>query len=269
MSSIEWKDKVWVVTGGGSGIGAALCSHFAHKGASVVVADLDLTSAERVTRGCPGSFAIKCDVSVEEDVHRLVQTVISRFGRIDVYFSNAGIHFGGIGAMGADRHTASQWEKIWKVNVQSHIFAIQALLPHFRLQKGGTFIVTASAAGLLSQIGDVSYSTTKHAAVGLAEAIAIAHSDEGVRVFCLCPQAVDTPMIRAPSNESVTESFVNPAAVDGVISADEVAKCVDESLQKGRFLILPHPKVSQYFQQKAADYDRWLSGMRRWRRSML
>jgi NAD(P)-dependent dehydrogenase (short-subunit alcohol dehydrogenase family) len=267
MSSRPWEGAVWVVTGGGSGIGEAVVTHFAAMGSRVVVADIDLKAAERVANKC-GGIPIQCDVSREEDVKHLVVTTIARFGKIDVFFSNAGIHFGGIGGMGAEAHSASQWEKIWKVNVQSHVFAIQALLPHFRTQKKGTFIVTASAAGLLSQIGDVSYSTTKHAAVGLAEAIAIAHSDEGVRVLCLCPQAVDTPMIRPPSDSPVT-TFVNPAAVDGVVTPEEVAKCVDAAIQKGTFLILPHPKVTQYIQNKAADYDRWIAGMRRWRRSML
>lgn len=251
------------MTGAANGIGEGLAWRYAADGATVFVADMDLKRAQLVAQQIGGKArAVKCDVSREEDVKELVATAVREAGRIDFFISNAGIHLGGIGADGADRHTPAQWEKIWRVNVLSHVFAIQALLPHFRAAGKGRFLVTASAAGLLSQIGDVSYSTTKHAAVGFAEAVAIAHGDEGVAVHCLAPQAVSTAM-----NPGVGAQ--NPAIADGVLSVEQVAEEVVQACKKGTFLILPHAKVATYVARKAQDYDKWLAGMRKWRRSML
>ena len=254
------------MTGGGSGIGAGLCRKWASLGARVFVSDRDLSLAESVAREVGGE-AVRCDVGVAEQVHALVKTVEERAGRVDVFFSNAGLHLGGTGADGADRHSREEWERVWRVNVLSHVEAFRALLPLFRRQKKGRFVVTASAAGLLSQVGDASYSASKHAAVGLAEALAIAHGDEGVAVHCVCPQAVDTAMGRAGKGKEGDAK--NPAAGDGVLSVDEVAESVARGIEEGRFLILPHARVAEYVARKAADHDRWIAGMRRWRRSLL
>ncbi len=253
--------EVVVVTGAANGIGEGIARRYASDGAVVFLADRDVERAVVIAREIGGT-AIKCDVQLEVDVKRLVEAVIKQSGRIDFFVSNAGIHLGGVGADGLDRHTPAQWDRIWRVNVLSHVLCIQALLPHFRRQGRGRFLVTASAAGLLSQIGDASYSASKHAAVGIAEAIAIAHGDEGVTVHCLCPQAVLTNM-----NPGIGKD--NPATVDGVLTVEQVAQEVVDACKSGKFLILPHPQVGKYFARKAQDYDKWLLGMRKWRRSML
>jgi NAD(P)-dependent dehydrogenase (short-subunit alcohol dehydrogenase family) len=293
---------VVVVTGGGSGIGAAIAKRLAKdKNVFVVVSDVNLSLASAVAKEI-GGRAVSCDVGVESDVRKLVADTVEKHGRIDFFVSNAGIHLRGMGADGLDRHTTAgsfllyllllffkksnkkkEWERIWRINVLAHVWAFKACLPHFRKQKSGRFLVTASAAGLLSQIGDASYSTTKHAAVGLAENMAISHGDENIRVHCLCPQAVDTAMnsgtgkqvnkklcsVFRKSNCIIFPENKNPAISDGVLTPDQVAECVVEAVANEKFLILPHPKVLQYLRGKAQDYDKWLGGMRKWRRSML
>jgi NAD(P)-dependent dehydrogenase (short-subunit alcohol dehydrogenase family) len=257
---MSWREVV-VVTGAANGIGEGIARRYAADGAVVYLADRDVERAQVIAREI-GAKALQCDVAVEENVKRLVETVVKEAGRVDFFVSNAGIHLGGVGADGMDRHTPAQWDRIWRVNVLSHVLCFQALLPHFRRQKKGRFLVTASAAGLLSQIGDASYSATKHAAVGIAEAIAIAHGDEGVIVHCLAPQAVLTNMNAGAGKD-------NPALVDGVLTVEQVAQEVVDATKSGKFLILPHPKVGTYVARKAQDYDKWLLGMRKWRRSML
>ena len=252
---------VVVVTGAANGIGEGLARRYAADGATVYLADRDVERAQAIAKEIGGK-AIKCDVALEEDVKRLVETVVREAGRIDFFISNAGIHLGGIGGDGLDRHTPAQWDRIWRVNVLSHVLCIQALLPHFRRAGKGRFLVTASAAGLLSQIGDASYSVSKHAAVAIAEAVAIAHGDEGVTVHCLAPQGVLTNM-----NPGVGKD--NPALADGVLTVEQVAQAVVDAVAAGTFLILPHPQVAKYVARKAQDYDKWLLGMRKWRRSML
>ncbi|MEW6184358.1 MAG: SDR family oxidoreductase [Thermodesulfobacteriota bacterium] len=243
------KDKVIVVTGGAAGIGEALCRRFARDGAKgVVVADIDEGKAAAVARGIKGK-AFRCDVSREEDIINLVRFTEEQWGPIDLFCSNAGII-----AVGGVECPNDQWQRIWEVNVLAHIYAGRAVIPGMIKRGGGAIMITSSAAGLLSQIGSMPYSVTKHAAVGLAENMAITYGDQGIKVFALCPQAVRTAM--AGPDGGV-------AAVDGLMEPDQVAEAVIAGLEKEEFLILPHPEVKTYIQRKTSDYDRWLQGMRR------
>ena len=253
---MKLKDKVAVVTGGASGIGAALCRRFAEEGArAVVVVDCNEVGAKAVAEEI-GGVAITADVTVEADVINVVNETESRFGRIDLFCSNAGI-------TSMDGPTAASapndvWRASWEVNLMAHVYAARAVLPKMIERGEGYLLNTSSAAGLLSQIGSAPYSVTKHASVAFAECLAIAHGDDGIKVSVLCPQAVRTPMLGGFEDGSV-------AGVDGVLEPSEVADCVIEALDEERFLILPHPKVLTYMQRKASDYDRWLGGMRRLR----
>jgi NAD(P)-dependent dehydrogenase (short-subunit alcohol dehydrogenase family) len=251
---MELRDKVAVVTGGANGIGAALARRFAPEGArAVVVVDLDLTHAEAVAAEVHG-VAFKADVGVEADVIRVVRETEQRFGGIDLWCSNAGILF-----IGGVETPNVQWQKIWDVNVMAHVYAARAVLPGMLARGGGYLLHTASAAGLLSQIGSATYSVTKHAVVALAEWLSITHAEQGIKVSVLCPQAVRTNMLAGTEDGSV-------AGVDGVIEPEQVARVVVEGLADERFLILPHPQVAEYMKRKATDYDRWLAGMRRLQR---
>ncbi|MBI2424255.1 MAG: SDR family oxidoreductase [Candidatus Hydrogenedentes bacterium] len=253
---MEVKGKSVVVTGGGSGIGEALARRFAAEGARVVVSDINEAGAARVV-GEIGGVAVRTDVAREEDVIALVAAAERAHGPIDLFVSNAGIGCPDPG------HAASasneDWQRIWEINVMSHIFAARALLPAMMARKSGAFLITASAAGLLSQIGSAPYAVTKRAAVAFAESLAITHGDDGVEVYCLCPQGVRTPMV----------GDSGPQHVDGVIEPEEVAECVMQALAEGRFLILPHPTVQTYMERKAGDYQRWIKGMQRFRRQFI
>ena len=253
--------KVVVVTGGASGIGRALAERFAHEGASaVVVGDLDGDGAEDVGRGIGGA-GYACDVSREDDIVQLIDETERRFGPIGLFCSNAGV------LQGLDRcseHPAGAadalWAQSWSVNVMAHVWAARALAPRMRQRGGGWFLHTASAAGLLSQVGSAIYSTTKHAAIGFAENLAISHRDHGIRVAVLCPQGVDTAMLRHGPE--------GPASFDGVLSPEAVAEAVVRRLEAETFLILPHPEVLGYMRVKAESYDRWLGGMGKLQRVM-
>jgi len=251
---MELRSKVAVVTGGANGIGAALARRFAAEGArAVVVVDRDVEHAEAVAGDIQG-VAFQADVGVEADIVRVVRDTEQRFGRIDLWCSNAGILF-----IGGVETSNAQWQTIWDVNVMAHVYAARAVLPGMLGRGGGYLLHTASAAGLLSQIGSATYSVTKHAVVALAEWLSITHADQGIKVSVLCPQAVRTNMLGASQDGSV-------AGVDGVIEPQQVAQAVVEGLADERFLILPHPQVAEYFRRKATDYDRWLGGMRRLQR---
>jgi len=254
---MQIRDKVVLVTGGASGIGAALCDRFRQEGARAIgVADLDLEGARRVAERV-GGLALPCDVAVESDIQRAVATLVERSGPIDLLCSNAGIFFGDGGAGMATSLPNDRWQRMWEVNVLAHIYAARAVLPGMIARGEGYLLQTASAAGLLSQIGDAAYSTTKHAAIGFAESLAITHGDQGIKVSVLCPQGVATPMLAGLEN--------SPQAGDGLLSPEAVAESVVEGLAAERFLILPHPQVLTYMQRKTSDYDRWLAGMRRLR----
>jgi NAD(P)-dependent dehydrogenase (short-subunit alcohol dehydrogenase family) len=250
-------NKVVVVTGGSSGIGKALCRRFAAEGARVVVADLNEKGAKSVADAI-GGLGLHCDVSVEADLRHVVAVCEKHYGPVDLMCSNAGIFFGDGPEGMATSLSNDGWQRMWEVNVMAHIYAARAVLPGMIARGGGYFLHTASAAGLLSQIGDAAYSTTKHAAIGFAESLAITHGDQGIKVSVLCPQGVATPMLKGMEN--------SPQAGDGILSPEVVADCVIEGLAAERFLILPHAQVSTYMQRKVSDYDRWLGGMRRLRR---
>jgi NAD(P)-dependent dehydrogenase (short-subunit alcohol dehydrogenase family) len=257
--------KVIVVTGGASGIGEGLARRFAREGAAhVAVADRNAEGA-RTVAGEIGGSAHAVDVADPAQVAALVESLLKDHGRIDLFCSNAGI-----GDSDPDRSFAVSspdpvWTRAWNVNVMAHVHAARAVLPSMIARGEGYLLNTVSAAGLLSQIGGAVYSTTKHAAIGLAESLAITHGDQGIRVSVLCPQGVDTPMLR----QGGTGPTDAPQNLDGVLMPDEVATAVLEGLAAETFLILPHPQVLTYMQRKTSDYDRWLGGMRRLRARMM
>lgn len=250
--------KIVAVTGAASGIGRALARRFAAEGArAVVCADRDgdgaCAVADEIGRQHAGTKAAgeRVDVAVEADVAALVERTETQVGAIDLFVSNAGIFvLGGVEVPDAD------WERIWSINVMAHVYAARALVPRMLARGGGYLLNTASAAGLLTQIGSAPYAVTKHAAVAFGEWLSITHGAQGLKVSLLCPQAVRTPMIAGVEEGGV-------AGVDGVVEPEHVAQAVIEGLADERFLILPHPQVLEYVQRKGADYERWIRGMRR------
>ena len=257
-------DKIVLVTGGGSGIGRALVERFAAEGArGIAVADLDAERAAEVA-GAVGGLALEVDVSRREEIERAVAATRERFGPIDLLCSNAGVLFSDAPGWMATSQTDEQWERAWRVNVMAHVWGARAVLPAMIDRGSGYLLNVVSAAGLLNQIGDAAYSTSKHAALGFAEALAITHGDQGIGVSVVCPQAVRTAMYE----QGGTSGAAAAAAADGVLEADEVASAVIAGLDEERFLILPHAQVAQYFRNKAADYERWLGGMRKLRRGL-
>ena len=252
--------KIVIVTGGAQGIGAALCERFAAEGAkAVVVADINAAGTEAVAARIGGA-AIRCDVSREADIVRLIDDTESRLGPIDLFCSNAGV-----AVMDPDWDNPASadddgWAKSWAVNVMAHVWAARHLVPRMSARGGGYFLQTVSAAGLLSQIGSGVYATTKHAALGFAENLAIATRDRGIKVSVLCPQGVDTAMLRGIAR--------GVPDMDGVLTPAQIADDVIAGLAAERFMILPHPEVATYVRRKAEDPDRWLAGMARLRRGM-
>ncbi len=244
--------KHTIVTGGANGIGRALCQKFAAEGARVVVADLDIERASEVASEIDG-LAVAVDVGDEASLRALVERAEQANGPIDLFCSNAGI-----GVLGGIEVANEDWQKIWDVNVMAHVYAARAVLPSMLERGKGYLLNTASAAGLLTQIESACYSTTKHAAVGFAEWLAVTYGDRGIAVSVLCPQAVRTAMTADFEDGGV-------AGVDGMIEPEEVADCTVEAIGEERFLILPHPTVEKYLQHKVSGYDRWLAGMRRLR----
>lgn len=257
---MDIRDRVVVVTGGASGIGLALCRRFARDGArGVVVADLDAARCDAVAAEV-GGLGCATDVSSEAQVRALVERATAHYGRIDLFCSNAGI----ISRAEADA-PAADWQRHWEVNVMAHVHAARAVLPQMLARGEGWLLQTASAAGLLSQVNAAPYSVTKHAAVAFAEWLAIAHGDAGIRVACLCPQGVLTPMLLGADGQGRSRSFLG----EGALSAEQVAQCVVDGLRDERFLILPHAEVLTFWQRKSADVDRWLRGMRRLRAKVM
>lgn len=251
---MELKGKVIVVTGGGSGIGKALVQRFVDEDAKAVVAvDINEEAAQASARQA-GCAAMSADVSNEADMQRVIASTEAQFGPIDLFCSNAGV------ALGASADSPdSEWQTSWGVNVMAHVYASRHLLPQMQKRGSGYFLITASAAGLLNQIGGAAYGTTKHAAVGFAEWLALTYAHEGIRVSVLCPQAVRTPMV----TDDLANDSARAATADGMIEPERVADVVVEGLQDESFLILPHPQVLEYMRRKTADYDRWISGMNR------
>jgi NAD(P)-dependent dehydrogenase (short-subunit alcohol dehydrogenase family) len=250
---MQVEGKIIVVTGAGSGIGRALVQKFTNlKARAVVAVDINLDTAEE-TAAMYGCVAKAADVSREEDIVRLIEDVESEVGPIDLFCSNAGV------AAGASEQSPSEeWQFSWDVNVMSHVLAARHMIPRMVARGGGYLMNTASAAGLLNQIGGAAYGVTKHAAVGFAEWIALTYAHQGIRVSVLCPQAVRTAMT---SNEDDTGT--QAAAGDGMMEPEQLAEIVVQHLEKEAFLILTHEEVKTYMQRKAADYDRWIGGMNR------
>ena len=245
------KGKVCVVTGAAGGIGEAVARRFAKEGArGVVVADLDAARLEKVAKDV-GGLAVSCDVGKEADIRRLIGEAERKYGQVDVFFSNAGI-----GRGGQEDASDKDWADSWAIHVMAHVYAARALVPKMLARREGYLLNTASAAGLLASMGSAPYGVTKHAGVALAEHLSIQYGDKGIRVSVLCPQAVDTNMLRMAG--------ATAASVDGVLNTDAVAQSVIDAMDAENFLILPHPEVRLYMERKL-DRDRWLRGMRRLR----
>jgi NAD(P)-dependent dehydrogenase (short-subunit alcohol dehydrogenase family) len=257
---MELPGKVVVVTGGGSGIGRALCRRFAAEGsAAVVVADLAAGTAEetaaQITAAGGTSLAVACDVAHEADIIALVDRATEAFGHIDLFCSNAGV-----GTSGGVEASNEDWQRSWDVNLMAHVYAARAVLPQMLARGEGYLLTTASAAGLLTNLGTAPYTVTKHGAVALAEWLAITHGDAGIKVSCLCPQGVRTPMLLEGLDQ--TAGAVVAAGGD-LLEPEQVADAVIAGLAAEQFLILPHPEVATYLEHKATDPDRWLKGMRK------
>ena len=248
-------DRHVVVTGAASGIGRALVLAFAAEGARVVAADLDATGAEQVA-GEAGGLGVRADVSSEDSIRALIAEAEAAGGPIDLFFSNAGVPGPGGGPEAPD----DAWRQTWDVNVMSHVWAARALLPGMVERGDGYLVNTASAAGLLTHVAAMPYAVTKHAAVAVAEWLSINYAEPGVKVSCLCPQAVRTPMMLATMEDSSGDSVL---ASGEMLEPEDVAAVTVEAIGDERFLILPHPEVAKYMAVKAAEPDRWLAGMRR------
>ena len=247
---MDIKDKRVVVTGAASGIGKALANAFCDAGVkSVVSVDMNLEGAEETAKET-GGIAVQANVGKEEDIIKVIEKANDLSGGIDIFCSNAGIG----GVHGFLEVQTEDWQNIWEVNVMSHIYAARNVLPQMPDRDEGYIMSTASAAGLLTQIGSAGYTVTKAAAVSFAEWIKITYGSKGIGVSCLCPQAVRTAM---------TAGGPGVAGVDGMIEPEVAAEDVLDAITKDRFLVTPHPEVLEYINRKGADRDRWISGMQR------
>ena len=247
---MELKDKIIVVTGAASGIGRALAQRFAAEGArKVICADLNLAGAGETAHAIDG-LAWQVDVAQEAEIATMITRIEDEIGPIDLFCSNAGIL-----TVGGVEVPDAQWQKIWDINVMSHVWAARHLVPRMAQRGGGYLLNTASAAGLLNQVGSAPYGVTKHAAVGLAEWLALSYGDQGIKVSVLCPQAVRSEMTRG-HEEGV-------AAMDGMLEPEPVAEACVEAIRAETFLVLPHAEVLGYMRKKTENYDRWIGGMRK------
>lgn len=247
---MELKDKIIVVTGAASGIGRAMCLRFAEEGANhIACVDRDLAGAEQ-TAQMMGGKAYQVDVSIKDQITAMIDTVEADAGPIDLFCSNAGISVAGGVEVDDDA-----WQKIWEINVMSHVWAARHLVPLMAERGGGYLLNTSSAAGLLNQIGSAPYGVTKHAAIGLAEWIAMSYGDQGIKVSVLCPQAVRTEMTRGHED--------HVAAINGMMEPGPVAEACVQTIRDETFLVLPHKEVEQYMRNKTDNYDRWIGGMRK------
>lgn len=256
---MELKNKTVIITGAAQGIGAAIAMRFSDEGAKLVLADLNLDKVQQ-TASQLNADGIQCDVTQEADIQKLVAFAQEKHGAIDMFVSNAGVCFG------EQDHSASAsndvWQKCWEIHVMSHVYAARAVLPSMIERGDGYLVQMASAAGLLSQIGDAAYSATKHAAVGFAESLSITHGKQGIKVSCVCPQYVATQMTGYEEGNKDNKT-------SATLSAEEVAESVLQGIKNEQFLILPHPEVAEFIKHKTADYDRWLGGMRKLRSNIV
>jgi NAD(P)-dependent dehydrogenase (short-subunit alcohol dehydrogenase family) len=261
---MEIHERTVVVTGAGSGIGRALAQAFAAAGARVVAGDIDAAAAEATVAGID-AVAVRADASTTAGVQTMLNAAHDAFGPADVFVANAGV----VGA--PDLGTEEQWDRILDINLRSHIRAASLLMPQWVERGEGHFVTVASAAGLLTQLGAAGYAVTKHAAVGLAEWLSITYGDNGIGVTCVCPMGVNTPLLDGmrtttnPDELLAAQSVVNAGTV---VEPEQVAAMTLDAVRDGGFLVLPHPEVLEMYRQKGADYDRWLAGMRRYRRAL-
>jgi NAD(P)-dependent dehydrogenase (short-subunit alcohol dehydrogenase family) len=247
---MELKDKIIVVTGAASGIGRAMAQRFAQEGAKhIVCVDLNKAGAEETAQSIGGT-AYGVNVGKEAEIAALIEDVEANIGPIDLFCSNAGISVAG----GVEVPDA-EWQRIWDINVMSHVWAARHLVPRMTERGGGYLLNTSSAAGLLNQVGSAPYGVTKHAAVGLAEWLALTYGDQGIKVSVLCPQAVRTEMTRGHED--------HVAAIDGMMEPEPVAEACVQTIREETFLVLPHKQVLGYMRAKAENYDRWIGGMRK------
>jgi NAD(P)-dependent dehydrogenase (short-subunit alcohol dehydrogenase family) len=263
---------VAVVTGAGHGIGRALARRLRDQDIEIVVADIDDMAADTVARQV-GGHAFAVDVGREAEIVELIHTVEREVGPIDLFVSNAGVGFGDADGMAASaggglRPADDRWAACWRVNVMAHVYAARELVPRMIGRGGGRLVNVASAAGLLSQVGDAAYSATKHAAVAFAESLAITHGDQGIHVSVVCPQAVATRMIGVADDPGTDERGFGGNDVDGILQPAEVAAAIVDGIRQKRFMILPHPQVAEYVRRRAGDHDRWIRGMQAFRRRL-
>ncbi|MBT6277501.1 MAG: SDR family oxidoreductase [Chromatiales bacterium] len=253
---MELKDRVVVITGGSGGIGQAMARAFLAEGAAhITLADLseEAVSGAASAIGCNGRA---CDVTDEQQVISLVEDVIKKHGRIDLFCSNAGASASGL----LTDATNEMWQRQWDLHVMAHVYAARAALPGMLKRGDGYLLNTASAAGLLAAMGSGPYSVTKAAAIKFAEFLSITHGDDGIKVSVLCPQGVNTAM--APKR-------LGDGQTDGIIEPEQLAETVVQTLGEERFYVLPHPEVEGYVRRKGDNIDRWLHGMRRLRRNAM
>jgi NAD(P)-dependent dehydrogenase (short-subunit alcohol dehydrogenase family) len=256
---MDCKDKVVVVTGGASGIGLAMSRRFVEEGASVVILDIDPEG--QAAADLVGASFQNVDVSSEDQSEAAIERVEKEVGPIDLYCANAGLLVQG----GLDVPD-ERWAAMWQVNVMAHVYAARAMVPRWVERGGGYLLLTASAAGLLTGLGALPYSVGKHALISMGEWLSIEHGPAGVKVSCLCPQSVDTPMHRTGGKDA--EALAATGMASGALSPGAVAEAVIDGLASEQFLILPHPEVATYMQRRASDYDRWLAGMTKLRARM-
>lgn len=263
---MELKDRTTVVTGAANGIGAALARRFHTAGARVVLADRDAANLKTVEAELNGirpdsAHAVVADISTEAGNVALIAEARRKFGFIDLFFANAGV------AMGTDLAATDEatWSSVMDINLHAHRWAAKHLMEEWLAAGEGYFCSTASAAGLLSQIGSATYSVSKHAAVAFAEWLAITYGDRGIKVTCLCPQGVNTNMLNPPDSTPGIEKRGGDVvkASGAVLEPAQVADVVHDTIVAERFLVMPHPEVHTYEKRKVDDRDRWLAGMRK------
>jgi len=242
---------VVVVTGGSGGIGKALIKKYLQEGCFVISADLEDTYDFEDKNF---SF-LQCNVESEDSVNGLFEFILKKYKRIDYFFSNAGVL-----SLGDENSSNIDWERNWKIHLMSHVFISRKLIPILKKQKFGYFLITASAAGLLTHIDSITYSVTKHSAIAFAEWIAINNREYSFHVSVICPQAVRTNMTKGREKDV--------AALDGMLEPDFLVEKIQEGIDKKQFLILPHPEVQIYIEKKSSNYDKWLSGMARLKKKL-
>lgn len=253
---MQLADRHIVITGAAGGIGSALARRIAQeRPRSLTLADLDMDGVEAVARDLD-ALAVELDAGSEASVRGLVEAATRAGGQIDVFISNAGVG----GARGGPEAPEAAWDEAWRVNVMSHVWAARALLPEMLARGEGYLVNTASAAGLLTQVSSLIYSVTKHAAVALAEWMSIEYAERGVRVSCICPQGVRTPMLEMAMEDPVSAAALN---FGGLIEPEDVAEAVVEGIAAERMLILPHENVARFMAFRGAEHERWLAGMRK------